>query len=191
MKRYVLAVLLLLLVPLLPACEGEKEAEPAPAPKSKTERTPAPTIRIVSPADRMAAPAITGTDLRGQEWDIADHKGSVVLIDFWATWCGPCRRAIPHLIDMYDRLGPQGFEIIGISLDTWGEQMVLSHMKQVGITYPVLYDPKARFGMMYGGIQSIPTIFLVDRNGLVAAHAIGGWPSAAVETAVETLLSES
>jgi thiol-disulfide isomerase/thioredoxin len=127
------------------------------------------------------------TALDGAEVDLAKMRGKVVLIDFWATWCGPCVKEIPNVVEAYEELHPKGFEVIGISLDQ-DKAKLEAFIKEKGMAWPQYFDGKgwqneisSRFG-----IQSIPAMWLVDKKGmLVSTNA-----RANLEDEVEKLLAE-
>ena len=131
------------------------------------------------------------TDLRfvaldNKEVDIAAYKGKVVLIDFWATWCGPCLRDMPNLKKLYAALQQQGFEIIGVSLD---EDSIEGFLRDHKITWPQCFDGKGwqnEMAVRYG-VSSIPASFLVDREGKVRETDLRG---SQLERAVKQLLKE-
>jgi thiol-disulfide isomerase/thioredoxin len=139
-------------------------AEASDAPSATTPRvsTPVPTQK---PRGKLA-PGFTLTSVTGESVSLADYAGDVVLLDFWATWCGPCRMAIPHLIELQDELGDRGFQIVGISVDQATAATVGAFADRAGINYPVAMGTSA-VQQAYGGIRSIPTAFLVDRDGYV------------------------
>lgn len=106
------------------------------------------------------------TAVDGTTFDLAKWRGKVVLIDFWATWCGPCRRALPFVVDAYRKLHAKGFEIVGISLDRDRDQM-LQFTKDKSMPWPQYFD-----GLVWQnkisrrfGIEGIPTLWLVDKQG--------------------------
>jgi thiol-disulfide isomerase/thioredoxin len=108
------------------------------------------------------------TALNGAEIDLAKMRGKVVLIDFWATWCGPCVQEVPNVVEAYEELHPKGFEIIGISLDE-NKAELEAFIKEKGMAWPQYFDGKgwrneisSRFG-----IQSIPAMWLVDKKGML------------------------
>jgi thiol-disulfide isomerase/thioredoxin len=127
------------------------------------------------------------TAVDGREVDLAKLRGKVVLVDFWATWCGPCRVEIPHVVDAYNKLHEKGFDIIGISLDS-DKAKLLDYTKQHGMTWPQYFDGKVwenKISSLYG-IQGIPTMWLVDKKGYVRSTEARG----DLETRVAQLLAE-
>lgn len=101
----------------------------------------------------------------GGEMSLADLRGRVVLVDFWATWCPPCKESIPHVEALYRKYHDQGFDVIGASLDE-SDEVLPPFVKEMGITYPVgrLVDPQSAGAF---GVHGIPTIALVDKQGKV------------------------
>jgi len=106
------------------------------------------------------------TDLDGKQIDLAKMKGKVVLVDFWATWCGPCMQEVPHIVAAYKKYHERGFEIIGISLDE-EKDAVLATTKREGMTWPQYFDGKGWENSISSsyGIRSIPEMWLVDKKG--------------------------
>jgi len=124
----------------------------------------------------------------GQTLAPAAYKGKVLLIDFWATWCGPCVKEMPNVKSVYDKYHSKGFEIVGISLDQSREKMD-AYIKQQGLEWPQYFDGKFwnnDVAVMYG-VKSIPTTVLVDKKGKIRYKSLRGKQ---LETAVETLLNE-
>lgn len=108
----------------------------------------------------------------GKTVRMSDFKGKVRLVNFWATWCPPCRAEIPHFVEMYDELKGQGVEIIGISLDREGDKVVAPFVKDNKMNYPVLIGNND-VANAYGGIRGIPTTFVVDREGRIVKKYVG------------------
>lgn len=132
------------------------------------------------------APTVHLRDMDGRVLDLARLRGRVVLIDFWATWCGPCREEIPTLKKLQERYGPRGLSVLGLSLD--GEAApVLAFRRQAGLNYPVALadlSTTARFG----GVLGLPTLYLVDRAGVLRRRFQGLDTGPAVEAAVRRAL---
>jgi thiol-disulfide isomerase/thioredoxin len=127
--------------------------------------------------------AVDGTDV-----DVAKLRGKVVLVDFWATWCGPCRMEMPNVVATYNQLHKAGFEIVGISLDQSKEKL-LGYTQQAGMTWPEYFDGKGwgnDISSRYG-INSIPAAWLVDKKGLVRTTQARG---ANLAEQVKALLAE-
>ena len=93
-----------------------------------------------------------------------DFAGKVVLVNFWATWCPPCRKEIPFLISLQDKYKDKGFSVIGISLDDGGSRAVSQFLDKLGVNYPVFIGD-AKISRAFGGVMGIPVSFLVDREG--------------------------
>ena len=108
-------------------------------------------------------------DLSGKPWTLKDLKGKVVLLNFWATWCPPCRKEMPDLESLYKRFGPQGFVILGVSDED--APVVQKFIAQQGITYPVLLDPGRKVNTLFQ-IEGIPKSFVYDREGKIVAQSI-------------------
>ncbi len=138
--------------------------------------------QYLSPLKGQPAPAFTLEDLSGKKVSLASYKGKAVLINFWATWCGPCKIETPWLIDLRNQYAAEGFEVLGISADDIdrGDPQKLSDEKkeiarfvqQMHMPYPVLIDGDS-LSKPYGGLDELPASFFVDRNGTVIAAQLG------------------
>ena len=111
----------------------------------------------------------TLSDLNGQAWTLKDLKGKVVMLNFWATWCPPCRKEMPDLETLYKQFEPQGLVILGISDDD--PEKVREFVQKQGTTYPVLLDPGSKVNELLH-IQGIPKTFVYDREGKIVAQSI-------------------
>lgn len=118
------------------------------------------------------APDFTLVDLDGNEHTLSNYRGKVVIIDFWATYCGPCREEIPHFIQFYNEYKDDGLMILGIGLD--GKAKLAPYSKTIGINYPVLIGDLATVEKY--GVRPIPTTFIIDRKGEIKDKIIGYAP---------------
>jgi thiol-disulfide isomerase/thioredoxin len=138
---------------------------------------------------RPAAPDFSLRDVNGIEYSLRDYRGKVVFVNFWATWCGPCRREIPDLIEL-QKEHEGDLVILGISLDREGASKVRPFVESMGITYPILVDGDAVVGK-FGSFNSIPMTFVIDRDGRVAEQIVGLQSKAYLQGIIDELKSES
>jgi thiol-disulfide isomerase/thioredoxin len=120
-----------------------------------------------------AAPAFTLTDLDGKKVSLSDYKGRPVLVNFWATWCGPCKVEMPWFEEFHKQYAAQGFEILGLTDDVdAGKDTITKVAHKIGVSYPILLtDGKVQTS--YGGLDVLPMSFYVDRNGVVVEETAG------------------
>jgi thiol-disulfide isomerase/thioredoxin len=143
-----------------------------------------PVIRFVRNPDR--APDFKLTALDGKPLTIAALQGKVVLLNFWATWCGPCRAEIPDLVVLQDRYNDR-LQIIGLNVDDDDAAEIQKYIDDTGINYPVAMTPDD-VRVQYGGIPALPTTFLLDTEGRVVQKHVGLWSPALFETEIRALL---
>ena len=135
--------------------------------------TPSSVSAAVKPdKDRKPAPDFTLKDSNGASVKLADYKGKVVLLDFWATWCGPCKIEIPWFIEFEQTYKDKGFAVLGVSMDEDGWTSVKPYIQARKMNYRVLLGNDV-VGQLYGGVDSLPTTFLIDRTGRIAKVHIG------------------
>jgi thiol-disulfide isomerase/thioredoxin len=147
---------------------------PAPPPESARSEAVLPEIELAG---------LDGAAIR-----LGDAKGRVVLVNFWATWCAPCREEIPDFNDLYAAYRDQGFEIVAISMDDEGEEVVRPFVDENGMRYPVAIgtDDVAE---AFGGVVGFPTTFLVDRQGKVVDSWVGVIPRRILEEKLQALIA--
>ena len=118
------------------------------------------------------APDFTLTTLEGQPVKLSDYRGKAVLLNFWATWCGPCKVEMPWFVDLQKQYGGQGLQIIGVAMDDSGKDAIDKFAKEMGVNYLILQGKEA-VGDAYGGVLGLPTTFFIDRNGKIIDSSSG------------------
>ena len=132
------------------------------------------------------AGALPFTTLEGTKKSLADYKGKLVLVDFWATWCAPCVKSMPDLQKLHAKLADRGFAVLGVSVDEEGAKKVKPFIEKRKFTYPILLDESG--GWKKWGVKGIPAMFLVDRNGQIVRQWSGAASHKELEKAITELL---
>ena len=157
MSRYYRAAAALVLALLLGACsKSTKEIESNIQPES----------------NRKKAPNFSLKDANGDTVNLADYKGKVVLVNFWATWCGPCEVEIPWFVEFEQNYRPRDFAVLGISMDDDGWKSVRPYITSHKINYRMVIGSEV-VSQQFGEINSLPTSFILDREGRIATHHEG------------------
>ncbi len=123
---------------------------------------------------------------------LGDYEGQVVLLNIWATWCGPCRIEMPSIEELHQALGPRGLKIVAVSIDVAGQEKVIRDFaSQLGLTFTILHDPTDRIQKQYQA-TAVPETFIIGRDGVIRKKLIGAvnWNSEANRAVIEQLLSE-
>jgi len=141
-------------------------------------------------SDSAKAPQFTLPDINGNQVSLSDFEGKVVILDFWATWCPPCVKEVPHFIELYDEYKEQGFEMVGISLDAGGANDVKPFVEKMNVNYTMLIGNQD-VTKQYGGIGGIPTTFVIDKAGQIRQKYVGYREKAVFENDIKMLLNES
>jgi cytochrome c biogenesis protein CcmG/thiol:disulfide interchange protein DsbE len=142
--------------------------------------------RVTNIARHPLAPEFSLPELTGQTLDLSAYRGKVVLLDFWATWCDPCRDEIPRFVELQDKYRDRGLQIIGISMDD-GPAPVRDFYQRFHMNYPVAMG-NAKIGELYGGVLGLPIAFLIDRDGRIEAKHIGATDISVLERELKALL---
>ena len=198
MRKYIFLIPLLTVI--LASCgsgktEQESDApveQSAAPPKASTPETALgkrlSSLGFQTPTAELPAVDFSLKDLSGQEQNLGSYAGKVVLLNFWATWCGPCRAEIPSMEELYQKLGDEGFVIIAVNSQEAGEQ-VADFVENLGMSFPVLLDTDGRVGAAYG-IRAIPTTYIIDPQGYILGRMVGtrDWSTPEIISLVRDLL---
>ena len=169
MRPIVTLTLLFLFFSPLPALEA------AAAGNAQESLNPAPTFEL--------------PDINGKKISLSDFKGKVVLLNFWATWCDPCKAEMPSLNNLYAAFKNEGFVVLAVSIDP-SEKPVKSFVSEKGVSFPVLMDPEKEVYFDQYAVFAMPTSFLIDRKGMIAEKFMGErvWDSQEIKDKVVSVL---
>ncbi len=143
--------------------------------------------------DALSAPVFSLPDLQGKKVDLISFRGKVILLEFWATWCGPCKVEIPYLNELHNRFNKNGLVVIGISLDRREPEMVQKFLEKMGVDYINLMGDEEVFENYsrlagLGSIRGIPATFLIDRQGRICKSFVGLTEKEVLEKAIQPIL---
>ena len=150
----------------------------------RSYRAPHPKAGVAKP--NLLAADFVLPQLDGKGLQLSSYRGKVVLLDFWATWCVPCRQETPHFVELQQQYADRGLQIIGVSMDDTSEP-VRDFYRRFHMNYPVVMGD-AKTGEAYGGVLGLPIIFLLDREGRIAAKHTGPTNAKAFGQEIATLL---
>ena len=139
---------------------------------------------------RTAAPAFSGSTLEGRPLSIAEHRGKVIVLNFWASWCVECRAEMPALERLQREFAARGFAVVGVNARE-SKEVAARYVRELGLTFPVVLDADGKINVLYGVI-GLPATFVVGRDGRAIAFAIGprDWHGAAGRALLQALLDE-
>jgi thiol-disulfide isomerase/thioredoxin len=154
------------------ACGSDSDRSSAEAPRTSQQAQSGTSYET----EPVPAPDLTLETMGGRQINLADQDGKVILVNFWATWCGPCRREIPDLVKLYSDMKDEGLIIVGIAVDQEGAEVVEPYVQEQSINYPIVLDPdqstEAHFDAMYG----LPTTYVVNPEGQIVRRVLGVFP---------------
>ena len=133
------------------------------------------------------APDFTLESLDGKNLRLSDLRGKAVLLNFWATWCGPCKIETPWLVELQNQYGAQGLQVIGVAMDDSGKDDIAKFAKDMGVNYPVLLGKEA-VGDAYGGVPALPETFFIGRDGKIVDKIIGLKGKSEIEDSIKKAL---
>lgn len=142
------------------------------------------------PLHGQEAPDFALEQMNGQTFRLSDHRGEVVVVNFWATWCPPCRHEVPGFVELQEELGEEGLTFVGVSLDEEGFEVVRPFAEEMDINYPLVVDD-GTVASQFGGVPALPTTFVVGSEGEVQFARPGFLPEAELRTRLEPLLKNA
>ena len=150
----------------------------------------APVPVAGGPARGSAAPGFELKSIpEGKSTALASFQGKAVLLNFWATWCGPCKIEMPWLVDLQKKYGSQGFQIVGVAMDDTSDKEIADFAHKMGVNYPVLKGTE-KVGDLYGGVEGLPTTYYLDRSGKVVDKTLGLASESVIEDGIKKALAQ-
>ena len=147
-------------------------------------------VKVKPNTDRKPAPEFSLKDADGRTVTLADYKGKVVLLNFWATWCGPCKIEIPWFAEFEQKYKDRGFAVLGVAMDEEGWDAVKPYLAEAKVNYRVIMGNDTVAGL-YGGVESLPTTFVLDQDGRIASTHVGLVSKSEYENEILQLLEGS
>lgn len=135
------------------------------------------------------APEFALQSLDGKTVHLSDFRGKAVLLNFWATWCEPCKIEMPWFVELQKQYGPEGLQIVGVAMDDASQQDIAKFAQTMGVNYPILIG-KETVGDSYGGVQFLPATFYIDRDGKVVDKIFGLKGRGEIEDDVKKILTQ-
>ncbi|PSQ86256.1 MAG: TlpA family protein disulfide reductase [Bacteroidetes bacterium QS_3_64_15] len=189
MRPLLTALSALGLVFLLVACGGDDQSSSDTSSASSASSGPLPgKVRDVEPEP---VPDLTLETLDGASIDLAKQDGRVLLVNFWATWCAPCREEIPDLKALHSDLKEDGLTVIGVALDRKGREVVDPFVDQHEINYPIVVDAEGTAEAEFGPIPGLPTTILVTPDGQITKRVVGIFPTDEMRPTLQDMLDAS
>jgi thiol-disulfide isomerase/thioredoxin len=148
----------------------------------------APAVSTPRLTQSSVAPDFSLESLDGKTVHLSDLRGKAVLLNFWATWCGPCKIEMPWFVDFQSEYGSQGLQIVGVAMDDASKEDIAKFAKDMGVNYPILIGKEA-VGDQYGGVPALPETFLITRDGRIVDKIVGLRGKAEIEDSIKKALS--
>ncbi|HEY1527827.1 MAG TPA: TlpA disulfide reductase family protein [Candidatus Angelobacter sp.] len=187
---FILCVVVAITALLLVGKRATKPPESANAANGNVQGTPAAAQNAGGPASGSAAPIFELKSIPdGKSTALASFHGKAVLLNFWATWCGPCKIEMPWLVDLQKKYGPQGLQIVGVAMDDTSDKEIADFAHKMGVNYIVLKGTE-KVGDLYGGVEGLPTTYYLDRSGKVVDKTLGLAGESVIEDAIKKALAQ-
>ncbi len=188
MRRFLTVVFSLSLIVLLVACGGDDKTQTASSSSTSSSAPSDPLPGKVRDVEAKPVPDLTLETLDGEAINLREQKGRVLLVNFWATWCAPCRKEIPDLKALHSDLKPQGLTVIGVALDRKGREVVAPFVDEHTINYPIVVDTEGAAEAEFGPIPGLPTTILVSPDGQIAKRVVGIFPTDEMKPTLRDML---
>lgn len=154
----------------------------------KIERARTTGQLVAGHMDGQLAPEFELEDVKGGKLSLASLRGKAVVINFWATWCAPCKIEIPWLVELQNKYGPRGLQIVGVAEDDSGKDSIAAFAREMGMNYPVLLADE-NIATRYGNVEGLPTTFYIGRDGRVVEHSAGLTGYSEIEESIQKALA--
>jgi cytochrome c biogenesis protein CcmG/thiol:disulfide interchange protein DsbE len=170
---------------------GKRSSKPRDSANANVAQgTPEPEQAVGGPDKGIMAPAFELKSIpEGKSTPLASFRGKAVLLNFWATWCGPCKIEMPWLVDLQKKYGPQGLQIVGVAMDDTSDKEIADFTHKMGVNYVVLKGTE-KVGDLYGGVEGLPTTYYLDRSGKVVDKTLGLASESVIEDAIKKSLAQ-
>ena len=190
MNRNVIFVLCIVVVITGLLLVGKRASKPPESANAAGSAQGAPPPSAGDPAKGSVAPVFELMSIPdGKATKLTSFRGKAVLLNFWATWCGPCKIEMPWLVDLQKKYGSQGLQIVGVAMDDTSDKEIADFAHKMGVNYVVLKGTE-KVGDLYGGVDRLPLTYFVDRSGKVVDEIVGLRGSADIEEAIKKTLAQ-
>jgi thiol-disulfide isomerase/thioredoxin len=169
---------------------GKRASKPPDSSSAAANTQGPPPPGAGDPAKGSVAPVFELKSIPdGKATPLASFRGKAVLLNFWATWCGPCKIEMPWLVDLQKKYGPQGLQIVGVAMDDTSDKEIADFAHKMGVNYVVLKGTE-KVGDLYGGVDRLPLTYFVDRSGKVVDEIVGLRSASDIEDAIKKTLAQ-
>ena len=191
MNRNVVVILCVVVAVTALLMVGKRSSKPRDSANANVAQgTPEPEQAVGGPDKGIMAPAFELKSIpEGKSTPLASFRGKAVLLNFWATWCGPCKIEMPWLVDLQKKYGPQGLQIVGVAMDDTSDKEIADFTHKMGVNYVVLKGTE-KVGDLYGGVEGLPTTYYLDRSGKVVDKTLGLASESVIEDAIKKSLAQ-